>query len=198
MKVKQVMVEEIKCCGPHDTLNRAAQIMWEHDCGCVPVVSDESGVVGILTDRDICMAAYTQGAILSSIPVSSIMSRELFACRPTDDILIAHRIMREHRVRRLLVTDAEAKLAGLVSLTDIARAMEITHSAAGKAKVADTLVAVFTPHRAGPSSQSGQLQDFHHAPGVGERRRRGTRPSKDSKEVSKTDAAARKDRSGND
>ncbi len=174
MKVKEVMVEEVKFCGPGDSLNRAAQIMWENDCGCVPVINEESRVVGMLTDRDICMAAYTQGATLSSIPVSSVMSRKLFACRPSDDVPTAERIMREHQVRRLPVTDKEAKLIGIVSLTDIARAMGTTLSAAGKAKVADTLVDICAPHRSAASPQSTQLESPHKVlvpRGEGPRRR---------------------------
>lgn len=155
------MVEEVKFCSPSDTLNGAAQIMWENDCGCVPVIDEGSRVIGVLTDRDICMAAYTQGATPSGIPVSSAMSRELFACRPSDDLSSAQQIMREHRVRRLPVTDAEAKLIGIVSLTDIARAMGRIHSGIGKAKVADILVAVCTPHRSAANPQSTQLQAPH-------------------------------------
>jgi CBS domain-containing protein len=158
MKVKEIMVQEVKCCGLADTLNRAAQIMWENDCGCVPIVSDETRLVGILTDRDICMAAYTRGAALGAIAVSSTMSREPFSCQATDDVLNAQRIMREHRVRRLPVTDADARLIGIVSLTDIARAMEITHSAAGKAKVADTLVDICTPHAGAAHQRPTQIQ----------------------------------------
>jgi CBS domain-containing protein len=175
MKVKEVMVEEVKVCSTSDTLNRAAQIMWENDCGCVPVISEESRLVGVLTDRDICMAAYTQGATLGGIPVSSVMSQELFACRPSDDLSAAQRIMREHRVRRLPVTDAEAKLIGIVSLTDIARA--VSHSGVGKAKVADTLVAVCTPHRIAATPQSTLLQ-----PRGDEPRRRTRRSGASNKE----------------
>ena len=57
-----------------DSLNRAAQIMWERRCGCVPVI-DAGRVVGLLTDRDVCMAAYTQGRRIDDIAVTTAMSR---------------------------------------------------------------------------------------------------------------------------
>ena len=64
MKVGDLMTKDVKACSQHDSLNRAAQLMWENDCGSVPVVDSDSKVVGMLTDRDICMAAYTKGIAL--------------------------------------------------------------------------------------------------------------------------------------
>jgi CBS-domain-containing membrane protein len=95
--------------------------MWENDCGCVPVVDAAGRVVGMLTDRDVCMAAYTQGRPLAEIPVSSAMSRSVVACGPDDTIATAEQRMRQHRVRRLAVVDDEGRIAGILSLSDIAR-----------------------------------------------------------------------------
>ena len=77
MRVEQLMTRTVETCEPHDTLVTAARIMWTRDCGCVPVVVPEEGghrVVGMLTDRDVCMAAYLQGRPLSEISVASVMS----------------------------------------------------------------------------------------------------------------------------
>ncbi len=142
MRVEDIMVREVRCCKASDSLNRAAQLMWENDCGCISVVDDRSKVIAMLTDRDICMAAYTQGAALDGMPVSSAMSREVFFCQPGDGLLAAQRVMRKHRVRRLPVIDAE-KLAGIISLNDTARALART--AAGRGQVARTLAAICTP-----------------------------------------------------
>ena len=61
MRVEQLMSRPVHCCRPEDTLACAAQLMWDHDCGCVPVVAaDGTGLAGIITDRDICMCAYFQ------------------------------------------------------------------------------------------------------------------------------------------
>ena len=138
------MVREVMACSPDDNLNRAAQIMWESDCGCVPVVDNAARVLGMLTDRDICMAAYTQGRTLNDIPVSIAMSSEVFACRPDDDLLDAQKVMRSHQVRRLPATDSEGRLVGVLSLTDIVRA--VARKAVSKVTVADTLVTVCAPH----------------------------------------------------
>ena len=124
MKVGEVMTRNVKTCAPGDTLHLAAKIMWENDCGCVPIVNRESKLTGILTDRDICMAAYTQGMTLSMVNVESAMASTVVSCNPQDELEDAQKLMRRHRVRRLPVVDAGGKIVGLLSLSDIAREAE--------------------------------------------------------------------------
>ena len=121
MRVKQLMTRDVKVCRAEDTLSRAAQLMWEHDCGCVPVIgtNGDGRLIGIITDRDIAMAAYTQGSPLSAIPVSTAMEREVLACHADDAINRAEALMRERKVRRLPVLDQHERLVGLLSLNDI-------------------------------------------------------------------------------
>jgi len=124
MKVEQLMTRTVETCRPTDPLNAAARIMWEKDCGCVPVVTEEEGgarVVGMLTDRDICMAAYTQGRPLGAIQVASAMSQGVCSCRSTDAIPVALNVLRTNQLHRLPVVDANEHLIGMLSLTDIAR-----------------------------------------------------------------------------
>jgi CBS domain-containing protein len=59
MDVAHAMNRNVKARHPHDSLNQAAQLRWDNACGCVPVVDGDNRLVGFLTDRDICMAAYT-------------------------------------------------------------------------------------------------------------------------------------------
>jgi CBS domain-containing protein len=121
MRVGELMTAEVKACGPRDSLNRTAQIMWENDCGCVPVADNAGRVVGMLTDRDVCMAAYTQGRLLAEIPVSSAMSNAVVACRQDDTIATAEKRMQEHRVRRLAIVEGDGRIVGILSFSDIAR-----------------------------------------------------------------------------
>src|SRR5260370_7143341 len=100
MKVAELMVGEVTACSPDDALNRAAQIMWENDCGCVPVVDRAARLIAMLTDRDICMAAYTRGGTLKDIRVSAAISSELFACRPADDPVDAKKMMPDPQLSR--------------------------------------------------------------------------------------------------
>jgi CBS domain-containing protein len=67
MKVSQIMEGAVKSCSRSESLNTAAKLMWDYDCGCVPVVNEQGEVLGLITDRDICMAAYTQGCEVDRI-----------------------------------------------------------------------------------------------------------------------------------
>lgn len=148
MKVGQVMKQAVATCGPHDTLDAAAGIMWDNDCGCVPVVED-GRLAAMITDRDICMAAYLQGLPLNAIRVSSAMARNVFACRAEDTLAVAERLMRDNRIRRLPVVDADDRLVGILSLSDLA--VEAAREQAHRKKdvtpkeIGETLAAVSHP-----------------------------------------------------
>jgi len=121
MKVKDLMTTEVKCCAEYNTLNTAAQMMWENDIGCVPVIDKEGRAIGMLTDRDICMSAYLQGIPLNGALVTSAMSKEVFSCTPEDGLAVAENLMTAKQIRRLLVLDPQQHPVGLISLNDIAR-----------------------------------------------------------------------------
>jgi len=123
MKVSQLMTEEVMVCTEADTLNRAAQLMWEFDCGCIPVVNVNGNgrLVGVVTDRDIAMAAYTQGKPLWGIPVTTAMARKAITCQADNSIEEAEALMRENRVHRLPVVDDNARVIGIISLNDVVR-----------------------------------------------------------------------------
>jgi CBS domain-containing protein len=152
MKVEDLMTTDVGACRPFDSVDRSAKIMWERDCGVVPVVDQEGRVIAMLTDRDICIAALTQGRALGEIHVSSAMSRRLWSCRPKDDLKEAEKVMRVHQVRRLPVVDAEGRLVGLLSISDLARVAVSTKGAKKNAvaasEVGQTLGAISSPSAA--------------------------------------------------
>ncbi len=123
MLVENLMTRRSQACQPGDSLADAARLMWEHDCGCIPVCSGDGAhrVIGMITDRDICMDALFQGKALNDLRVSDAMSKSLTTCRPSDSFAQAERIMREARVRRLPVVNADGALLGMLSLADLAR-----------------------------------------------------------------------------
>jgi len=131
MKVSELMKREVQACSVHDNLERAARIMWECDCGCVPVVDDDARVVGMLTDRDVCMAGYTQGKPYAEILVTSAMATKVFGVDAQDQVEVAEAIMRTHRVRRLPVFEG-TKLVGILSLSDVATH---AHKARGQSRI---------------------------------------------------------------
>lgn len=124
MRVEQLMTKDVSSCDVEDHLNAAAMIMWRRDCGAVPVVANAEGgrVVAMITDRDLCMAAYTTGRALADLHVYDAMSRELQSCKPGDTLEDAEAIMQRAQVRRIPVVDDAGNLAGILSLADIARA----------------------------------------------------------------------------
>ena len=151
MNVQEIMTTDVVTCRLDDTLNAPAAIMWGHDCGVVPVVDEDGRVVGMITDRDICMAAYTQGAPLSAIRVASACSRTLRACRLDDPVEEAEAIMAAAQVRRLPVVDREGRLFGVVSLSDLvqhARPADKKPDGLSFDRVAATLAAISHPTHA--------------------------------------------------
>ena len=121
MRVRDLMTQPASTCSIHATAKEAAQIMWEHDCGIVPVVDDNGHLAGVVTDRDVCMAAYFQNRRLTDIPVESFMSRELCACHPDDALGHAEQMMSDRQLHRLPVVDGAGMPIGMLSLSDLAR-----------------------------------------------------------------------------
>ncbi len=114
------LMQPARACRPTDTLNEPARLMWELDCGAVPVVDEAGHLVGILTDRDICMAAYTRGKPLAALSVESTMSRHVVAVSPRDTLESVAVLMRQNQVRRIPVVE-RGRLVGIVTLADLAR-----------------------------------------------------------------------------
>jgi CBS domain-containing protein len=150
MRVEELMAKEVRTCGPDDPINEAARIMWEADCGCVPVV-ERGRLVGMLTDRDACMAAYTKGRGFLEIPVREAMSRAVRTCSPGDDVESALETLREAKVRRLPVVDENCRLVGLFSLSDAARAVPTLRTLRARRQageqLATTVAAICEPRK---------------------------------------------------
>lgn len=119
MKVSQVCARDVASCAPETDLARAGGLMWERDCGVLPVVGPDGKVIGVITDRDICIAVSTRTRVPSDIQVRDVMSEHLYCCRWSDTVRDALRTMRKHRVLRLPVVDSRGRLRGLLSMTDL-------------------------------------------------------------------------------
>lgn len=151
MRVRELMTPSPRTCSVDDSADAAARVMWECDCGVVPVVDSDGAVCGIVTDRDLCMAAYIQGSRLSEIPVWSVMSRDVHACDADADVREAERLMRECQIRRLPVIDNGGRLIGVLSLSDVAQAISkgtVVRQAGGEgAEFMQTVASVSEPRR---------------------------------------------------
>lgn len=155
MLAKHLMTQPVSVCQLGDSLEQAAQLMWESDCGAVPVVDGAGRAVAMITDRDICMAAYTQGKRLCDVTVSTAMSKCIQSCGPDDTLDQVERLMTEHQIRRIPVLDHEGHPLGILSLNDLAQVASTYGSGADDAILTDTaktMAAVGAPslREAGP------------------------------------------------
>ena len=126
----------------------ASKQMWEHDIGCVTVTDDEGRVAGIVTDRDICMASYIQGKPPQEIPLSDAMTHQVFACRPSDTIETADRMMGEKQIRRMPVVDDDNRPVGFLSMNDITRgAASGRTDGVGEREVVQVMAAICQPRQ---------------------------------------------------
>ncbi|HTQ60467.1 MAG TPA: CBS domain-containing protein [Candidatus Solibacter sp.] len=119
MKVVDVMMGTPYYCRPDTNLGSATELMWTGNCGFLPVVGSDERVVGIITDRDICVALGTRGRPSGEVTVSEVMSQKVYACAPEDEIHLALRAMRDGHVRRLPVITKAGALVGVISMDDV-------------------------------------------------------------------------------
>jgi CBS domain-containing protein len=137
MKVKDFMTPApVYSCGQDTSLPEAASMMKEANCGMLPVLSRNNKVIGIITDRDICLAlAGTYGRDLYNRRIGDICDGEVYSVDPEHEMEDALRIMRTRKVNRLPVMDEEGRLAGILSVNDmLLRVVEL----AGEGRRADT------------------------------------------------------------
>jgi CBS domain-containing protein len=121
MKMRDIMTRNVASCHKETDIGTAARLMLEGRFGTLPVVDAHGRLAGIVTDRDIAMAAATRQRNASHIAVHEAMTERVRSCFADDDLPAALRQMEEGRVRRLPVLDATGHLAGIVSIDDIVR-----------------------------------------------------------------------------
>lgn len=119
MKVREVMTRKAVFCGPESTLEEATFLMRRHNCGFLPVVGDGGNVIGVITDRDMCIALGTRNRKPSDLRVWDVMPHKLFTCMEGDDVHCALKTLRSARIRRLPVIDRDGALVGVLSIDDI-------------------------------------------------------------------------------
>jgi len=145
---RDLMTRPAVTCDVNDTLDRAAKLMWDHDCGAIAVTRGDDGrLVGMITDRDICMAAFTQGLRLDQILINAAMAHEPVAARPDASIDELERMMADNQIRRVPVVDERGAPIGMISLADLAleSVQPDTNIKHGIAKIAHTLAAIDRP-----------------------------------------------------
>jgi CBS domain-containing protein len=123
MKVMEIMSSSPTSCRPETDLAAAAMMMWDGDCGILPIVTEDQKLRGVITDRDICIALGSRHRRAEEMTVQEVSNAAVFSCRPEEDVHKAMTTMSQHQIRRLPVTSPEGKLVGMVSLKDLVLAV---------------------------------------------------------------------------
>ena len=149
MKIKDIMTREPAICSRGTNLAAAAKLMLDADCGILPVVDDESKLVGVVTDRDMYIALATRNRLASQVTVGEVARTTVFTCAPDDDVESALQTMRQHRVRRLPVAGFGGAVVGIVSMNDIVLAAGARKPVRNEA-VVETMQAICAHHQPVP------------------------------------------------
>jgi CBS domain-containing protein len=132
MKVQDLMTSHVRTCTPETNLAEAAVIMFENDCGSLPVVNESGKLLGMVTDRDICIAAGTNHQPANQLRVADLALGTSYFCRPDQEIAVALDAMSKGQVRRLPVVSSDGTVEGILSVNDIVlQASEASRSGQG-------------------------------------------------------------------
>lgn len=145
MRARELMSYPAVTVHVNDTLATAAHQMWERDCGAIGVVNDEGKLTSIITDRDICMAAYTQGKTLEDMLVNSAMAKHVVSAHADQSVEELERLMAEHQIRRIPIVDSDHRPIGMVSMADLALESIRPTSHIERGQIAHTLASIDRP-----------------------------------------------------
>ena len=143
MKVKDAMKTDVAFCLTGDSLMKAADTMRIRDCGVVPIVDDARKAVGMLTDRDICLAIAARNRKASEVKAAELIKGVIIACFADDDLESALRKMQKYRVKRLAVVDRDGVLVGICSIADVV--LSVRKDKQLKKKIYATIKAIAQP-----------------------------------------------------
>lgn len=119
MEVKQFMTDGIEALTQSETVLTASRLMKKHNIGSIPVIDDNSQVVGLITDRDIVIRVFAD-ILPMNTKIEDVMTQPVFTIEQTVEVGAAISLMADKQVRRLPVVDHENKLVGMISLGDLA------------------------------------------------------------------------------
>jgi CBS domain-containing protein len=142
MKARELMTADPTCCSPEDTIQQVAQLMRDHNCGCIPVVEDARSkrLVGVVTDRDIAIRCTAEGKGPQT-RVKDALSPNAKSCGPDDDVDAVERIMTGEQVRRVPVVDQRGCCVGMIAQADLA----LNHRAASESDVGKLVERISEP-----------------------------------------------------
>lgn len=145
MRIQEVMSHPVISCPVDCTADVPARLMWEFDCGVVPLVDQDGRVAGIVTDRDLCMASLMQGKPLNDIRVDTVMTRDVICCHADEGVEAAETQMRDNQIRRVPIIDEDGHPIGVFAMNDLARLASSSKRSVVDREVVRTLATVSQP-----------------------------------------------------
>jgi CBS domain-containing protein len=153
MQVREVMAADVHWCTVEDSAQKAAQVMKDADTGVIPIINNdqERKVIGIVTDRDLCLRIVADATDSRQVKVGDLLSDEIVACHIEDEAQDAADNMAVYQVRRLPVLDNDDRLVGIVSIGDLSR-----EEAIGPEDSGEVLASISEPNEAASSAPAGR------------------------------------------
>jgi CBS domain-containing protein len=136
MRCSELMKTDVEHCLDTASIASAAMAMRDRRVGFLPVCDAAGIVVGTITDRDIVLRVLAPVRSSEDSIVADAMTRELIACSPNDDVGVAEGLMVRFRKSRIVCTDAQGRIAGVISLSDIAKKVSQAQAGAVAASIA--------------------------------------------------------------
>jgi CBS domain-containing protein len=146
MRVQDVMMGTPAYCSPETNLGAATELLWNRNCGILPVVDAQQKVVGVVTDRDLCVALGTRNRLPGEITVAEVARGQVYSCQAQDDVHAALETMARNKVRRLPVINRDGMLEGILSMDNVVlhaesnRTAELLHG-----EIVNTLQRIYGP-----------------------------------------------------
>ena len=122
MKVSEIMTKEPVCCSASTNLQDVAKMMIDNDCGCIPIVEDESSKkpIGTITDRDITIRTVAKGKNPLEMTAGDVMTDRVISVSPDTSVEECCNLMESNQIRRVVVVDEKGGCCGMVAQADIA------------------------------------------------------------------------------
>jgi CBS-domain-containing membrane protein len=148
VRAGHVMTRKVTTVTPYDSIERAARLMRDCDCGALPVVNREGRLIGVVTDRDVTMRLVARGVDIRHAIVADCMTTEAFACHVNDPLEDCLRQMARHQVRRLPIVNDYDQVIGILSQADLARHAEAWQGRGRRQQFAETVSEISAPSSA--------------------------------------------------
>lgn len=120
MKCHELMKKVVQCGRIDETIVEVALRMRDENIGFLPVIDGDGRAIGTVTDRDLGVRGVAAGRHSNTTTVAEVMSHEVVACGQHDELRVAEELMSRHQKSRIMCNDADGRIVGVISLSDIA------------------------------------------------------------------------------